>query len=78
MDYHKFPRDTSIDVTLIARLLLSPVAQKLCNYEQDIFKKRTRVRSQKLLRTEIACCCIVKHLAVPMLKSNEKEQYTGR
>jgi hypothetical protein len=47
MDSPNFPRDTPVDVTLVARLLMSPVAHKLCNCEQDIFTSKIRVLSHR-------------------------------
>jgi hypothetical protein len=37
MDWPTFPCNTSVSVTLIARLLLSSVSQKFCRYEQNIY-----------------------------------------
>jgi hypothetical protein len=44
-------------ITLVARLLMSPVAQKLSACVQDIFTSRTYALSWILLRTEIVSCC---------------------
>jgi hypothetical protein len=50
------PRDTRVKVTLVARPLHTPVAQKLCRCERGVFMNRTCVDSGTLLRIEIVCC----------------------
>jgi hypothetical protein len=51
------PRDTRVKVTLVARLLLMPVARKLCRCEHDVFTSRTCAHSRTLVCIEIVCCC---------------------
>jgi hypothetical protein len=51
------PHYTRVKVTLVARPLLTPVAQKLCRCEHGLFTSRTCVHSRTLLRIEIVCCC---------------------
>jgi hypothetical protein len=48
MDSYNFLRGTRVNVTLVARLLLSPVAQKLCRCEQGAFTswKYRNIKSQ--------------------------------
>jgi hypothetical protein len=49
-----FPRNTRVHVTLVARLPLSPVAQKLCS----VYLRAEHVFIlEHLLRIEIFCCC---------------------
>lgn len=50
-----FPHDTRFKVTLVARLLLWPAAQKLCRCERGVFMRRTCAHYRALLRTEIVC-----------------------
>jgi hypothetical protein len=47
-----FSFDTQGKVTLVAKLLLSPVAQKAFRHEQDIFIRFTCVHSRTLLSNE--------------------------
>jgi hypothetical protein len=54
IDSARLSRDTRIKVTLVARPLLLPFAQKLCRCEHDAFSSRTCVHSWTLLRIEIA------------------------
>jgi hypothetical protein len=49
--------DTLVKVTLVARPLLTPVAQKLCRCEHYVFTSGTCAHSRKLIRVEIVCCC---------------------
>jgi hypothetical protein len=50
--------DTPVKDTLVARPLLTPVAQKLCRGGHVIFTSRTCVYSRALLHIEIVCCCL--------------------
>jgi hypothetical protein len=61
MDSSNLPHDTRVIVTLVARLLLSPVAQKLCRCEQDAFTSRTDVHSRTLLgpQSVYSCSCSI-------------------
>jgi hypothetical protein len=56
IDSPNLPRDTRVKVTLVARTLPTPVAQKLCRCEHDVFTSRTYVHSWALLLIEIFCC----------------------
>jgi hypothetical protein len=51
------PRDTQVWVTLVARPLLTPVAQKLYKCEHGVFTSKTCVHSRTLLRIKIVYCC---------------------
>jgi hypothetical protein len=53
----KHPRGIRVKVTLVARPLLTQVAQKLCTCEHDVFMSKTCVCSRKLLRIKTVCCC---------------------
>jgi hypothetical protein len=50
------PRETRVKVTLVARPLLTSVAQKLCRCEHGVFTGRTCVHFRMSLRIEIDCC----------------------
>jgi hypothetical protein len=47
-----------VKATLVARPLLTPVAQKLCRWEHGVFTSRTCVHSRTLLSIEIDCWCL--------------------
>jgi hypothetical protein len=47
------PHDTQVKVTLVARLLLIPVAQKLCRCKHGVFMSRTCVHSQTLFALKL-------------------------
>jgi hypothetical protein len=56
-DSPNLPCDIRVKVTLVARPLLTPVAQKLCGCEHGLFTSRTCVHSRILLSIEIVSCC---------------------
>jgi hypothetical protein len=71
-------RDTQVKVTLVARPLLSIVAQELCRCEHGVFTNRTSIHSRTLLNQN--CLLLhVKHLAMLILtrKCRIKQQYTN-
>jgi hypothetical protein len=51
------PGDTCAKVTLVARPLVTSVAQQPCSYGLGVLTNRTCVESRKLHRIEIVCCC---------------------
>jgi hypothetical protein len=53
IDSSNLNHDTQVKVTLVARPLLMPVAQKLCRCDRGVFTTRTCVSFRKLLRVEI-------------------------
>jgi hypothetical protein len=53
----KCPRDTRVNVILIARLLVSTAAQALVRCELGVFTSRTCVHSRTLLGIETVCWC---------------------
>jgi hypothetical protein len=58
IDSSNLRRGVRVKVTLVARLLLTPVEQKLCRRERGIFTSRMCVHSRTLLRRmEIVCRC---------------------
>jgi hypothetical protein len=66
MDGHCFPHNVRMGVTLVARLLLSPVAQKLCRWEQDVFRSRTCARCNS---TTVGCLgCVCNHSSATVVK----------
>jgi hypothetical protein len=50
------PCDTRLKVNVVARPLLTPVAQKLCRCEHGVFTSITCVHSRTLPRIEAVCC----------------------
>jgi hypothetical protein len=57
MDSLHFPHDTRVNVTLVTRLLLLSVAQKLSRCEHHLFWSKIFVPHRPLLRIEIFCFC---------------------
>jgi hypothetical protein len=55
-DSANIPHDTRVQVTFVARPLLTLLAQKLCRCERGVFASRIRVHSRTLHLIEIVCC----------------------
>lgn len=53
----QLPQQHSSHVSLVARPLLTPVAQELYRYESGIVMCRTCAHSRTVLRIEIVRCC---------------------
>jgi hypothetical protein len=49
--------DTGVKVTLVARPMLTLVAQTVCRCEHGVFPGRTSVHSRSLFRIKVVCCC---------------------
>jgi hypothetical protein len=55
-DSPELPHDSRVKVTIVARPLLTPVAQKLCRGAPSAFTGRMFVRFRTLFRIEIVSC----------------------
>jgi hypothetical protein len=71
------PSDTRVKVTLVARPLLTPVAQKLCRCEHGVFMSRNVCSLSNITSHRNRSLLFVKHLAMHIVTRKHRIRPTG-